>query len=162
MTNNQQLALEALIGRALTSDEITTLDPHVAARSDGAIADILSVGRTILYSRMTSSRGVAELYPLGPVAAEAVLLKLEGAAAILKASAVPGEHVLGSLLTRQLGFLAGEGLDFGSAALRGMLDSFVPSILTAEEVAGLKSIAYKPDPLPVAAVSNALNAVELT
>lgn len=160
MNNNQQLALEGLIGRALTVEEVSILTPHVATRSDGLIASILSIGRTEVYNRMTSSRGVAELYSGGPVAAEIVLMKLEGASAALLQSAQQADKVLGSLLKRQLGFLAGEGLDFGSAALRAMLDSFAPSILTLEEVAALKAIATRPAPISANAVSSALNAVE--
>lgn len=160
MNNNQQLALEELIGRVLTVEEVSTLAPYVATRSDGIIADILSAGRTEVYNRMTSSRGVAELYAGGPVAAEVVLMKLEGASTAMLASAVPQEKVLGSLLKRQLGFLAGEGLDFGSAALRAVLDSFVPSILTQEEVDALKAIATRPATISVDAVSKALNGVE--
>jgi len=121
------------------------LQALAAAGSTQAIADALSVGRTRVVPRMTSARGLAELYPGGPVGAELVLMKLEGAAAALKASAKPDDKLLGSLLARQLSFLGGDGLDFGSAALRAMLDSFVPAILTAEEVAGLKSIGVVPD-----------------
>ena len=114
-----------------------------------AIADALSVGRTKVVSRMTSARGLAELMPGGPFAAEVVLMKLEGTAATLAASTDQQEKVLASLLKRQLGFLAGEGLDFGSAALRGMLDQFATmGILTAGEVDGLKAIAHAPDPVP--------------
>lgn len=158
MNSNQQIALENIIGRGLTQEEITQVTPHVDSRADGTVAQILSTGRTEVYSRMTSARGVAELYPYGPAAAELVLMKLEGAAAAMKASAVPQEKVLGSLLTRQLGFLAGEGLDFGSATLRAMIDSFTPTILTAEEVAGLKAIAVRPAIVNPAVVSTALNA----
>lgn len=159
MNTNQQLALEGLIGRALTVEEISTLTPHVATRSDGIIANVLSIGRTEVYDRMTSSRGVAELYSGGPVAAEVVLMKLEGASAALLQSAVQADKVLGSLLKRQLGFLAGDGLNFGSASLRAMLDSFAPGILTSEEVAALKAIATRPAPINVSDVSQALNQV---
>ena len=159
MTASQQAALEALVGRALTTEEVTSISTAVDNRSDGIVAAVLSVGRTEVYNRMTSSRGVAELYPSGPVAAEIVLMKLEGASAALLQSAVQADKVLGSLLKRQLGFLSGEGLDFGSAALRAMLDSFAPSILTLEEVAGLKAIATRPAPISVSEVSEALNQV---
>lgn len=159
MNSEQQTALEAIVQRSFTPEEVAELDPHVAARRDGAIAQILSVGRTEIYNRMTSARGIAELYPYGPAAAEMVLMKLEGAAATMKNSAVPQEQVFGSLLARQLGFLASEGLDFGSTALRAMLDSFVPAILTTQEVAGLKSIAVRAAPVSVPEVSAALNSV---
>jgi hypothetical protein len=122
-----------------------------------AIADALSVGRTKVVPRMTSSRGLAELMPGGPFAAEVVLMKLEGTATALAASADQQEKVLASLLKRQLSFLAGEGLDFGSVALRGMLDQFgTMGILTAGEVDGLKSIARAPDPVTAAEVERAM------
>lgn len=114
-----------------------------------ALADALSVGRTEFYSRLVSARGMAAEFPGGPIGAEVVLMKLEGAAAALKASETQNDKVLGSLISRQLVFLAGDGLDFGSPALRGMLDQFaVGGILTAEEVAGLKGIATRPAPVP--------------
>lgn len=128
-----------------------------------ALAAALSVGRTEVYPRMTSARGLAELYPTGPIGAEVVLMKLEGAAAAMKASSDQQQKVLGSLIARQLGFLAGDGLDFGSAALRGMLDQFATlGILTADEVAGLKSIALRDDVVTPSEVERALLAASVT
>ena len=122
-----------------------------------AIADILSVGRKRVVSRIVSARGVASDFPAGPLAAEGVLMKLEGAAAQLSASAVSQEKVLGSLISRQLQFLAGEGLDFGSPALRSMLDQFAAmGILTTGEVDGLKSLAMVDDPITHTQVGAAL------
>ena len=46
MTPQQQSALEALAGRALTTAEVAQITPLVAAGATQAIADILSVGRT--------------------------------------------------------------------------------------------------------------------
>lgn len=127
-------------------------------RRDDLIAAALSVGRTRVVSRMVSARGLAEHVPGGPLAAEGILLKLEGARDAMLASQDAGTRVMGSLLRRQLGFLAGDGLDFGSAALRGMLDQFeAQGVLTTAEVDGLKAIALVPDPVPVNAVSDAIN-----
>lgn len=149
----QLAALAALAGRALSAAETEQIEDLLPARRDDLIAALLSVGRTHVVPRMTSARGLAELF---------VLMKLEGAAAAMKASADQQQKVLGSLLTRQLGFLAAEGLDFGSAALRGMLDQLAAAgVLTADEAAGLKVIAVKPNPLPTNAVSDALNALEI-
>lgn len=121
------------------------------------IADILSVGRKRVVSRIVSARGVASDFPAGPLAAEGVLMKLEGAAAQLSASAATQEKVLGSLISRQLKFLAGEGLDFGSLALRSMLDQFaVMGILTTGEVEGLQSLALVDDPVTHTQVGAAL------
>lgn len=125
------------------SPELSALVPDTTA-----IAAALSVGRTEVYSRLVSARGMAAEFPGGPIGAEVVLMKLEGAATALKASEVDADKVLGSLIARQLGFLAGEGLDFGSDALRGMLDQFAAGgILTADEVSGLKGIATQPAPI---------------
>lgn len=158
MTPAQQTALEALVGRALTQGEVEQITPLVAERRDDLIAGILSVGRTEVYPRMTSARGLAELMPGGPVAAEVVMMKLEGAATAMLASADQQQQVLGSLIRRQLSFLAGDGLDFGSAALRAMLDQFVTlTILTSGEVAGLKGIAVRAAPINTNSVSDALN-----
>jgi hypothetical protein len=113
-----------------------------------AIADALSAGRKAVRPRIISARGIAAEFPGGPVAAEVVLMKLEGAAAAASASADQSQKVLGSLINRQLRFLAADGLDFGSAALRGMLDQFVGmGILTADEVDGLKSLALQDAPV---------------
>lgn len=121
-------------------------DLQALGQNTQAIADALSVGRKKVVLREVSARGMAEL--VGPIESEVILMKLEGAATAMLASADQQQKVLGSLLHRQLGFLAGEGLDFGSAALRGMLDQFaVMSILTSDEVAGLKAIALVDDPV---------------
>ena len=77
-----------------------------------SIADALSVGRKQVKPRIVSARGIAAEYPGGPVAAEVVLMKLEGAAAAASASADQSQKVLGSLINRQLRFLAADGLDF--------------------------------------------------
>lgn len=162
MSPQQQAALEALAGRPLTPAELAQIAPWLDPdrRRDDLIAALLSVGRTEVRPRMTSARGLAELMPGGPLAAEAVLLKLEGARDSMLASADAQQRVLGSLLRRQLGFLAGEGLDFGSAALRGMLDQFATlGILTGAEVAALKSIGVREAKLSTSQVSDALNAV---
>lgn len=158
MTPQQQAALEALAGRVLTADEITQLDALVPSGATQAIADILGSGPVEIRQRNTSARGLAQLMPGGPVAAEVVLMKLEGASAAMLASADQQQQVMGSLLRRQLAFLDGdEGLDFGSPALRGMLDQFAQlGILTADEVAGLKAIAESSQPITHTQVGAAL------
>ena len=113
-----------------------------------ALADALSVVRTKVVPRMTSARGLAELLVGGPMQAETILLKLEGARDAMLASADPAQSLMGSMLRRQLRFLDADGLDFGSAALRAMLDQFqVAGILTADEVAAVKMIGVVPDPV---------------
>lgn len=162
MTPAQQAALETLAGRVLTADEITQITSLVAAGATQAIADVLGSGPVQIVPRNTSARGLAQMMPGGPIAAEVVLLKLEGARDAMLASADQQQQVLGSLLRRQLRFLDGDdGLDFGSAALRGMLDQFAQlGILTTEEVAGLKAIAERASPITHAQVGAALQGVE--
>lgn len=129
-------------------------------RNDAAIAAALSVGRTKPVSRIITARGIAASYPGGAIGAEVVLLKLEGARDAMLASADQNQKVLGSLLRRQLAFLGTEGLDFGDATLRGMLDTFAAmSIITAQEAANLKAMALVPDPISVNDVSAALNTI---
>lgn len=162
MNTAQRTALETLAGRELTADEAVAIAGHIKEGNHAAIAAALSVGRVRVASRMTSARGLAELYPGGPAAAEVVLMKLEGAAAAMKVSADAQQKVLGSLIARQLSFLGGEGLDFGSPALRAMLDQFVGlGILSSDEVAGLKAVApAHPDPIHHSAVSAALEGAQ--
>jgi len=138
-----------------------TASPELRALVDAgdlqAVADALSVGRTRVAPRIVSARGMAEHVPGGPLAAEVILLKLEGARDAMLASQDQQQIVMGSLLRRQLSFLAGDGLDFGSPALRGMLDQFAAlSILTQAEVDGLKGIALVPDPVDVMSVCRAV------
>ena len=136
------------------------LQALAAARNDVGLAAALSAVRTKIEPRMISARGLAERYSGGPLGVEVVLMKLEGAAATLSASADPNQKVIGSLLKRQLGFLAGDGLDLGSAALRAMLDQFVVlGILTQIETDSLKSIAVAPEVVTAAEVSATLNGV---
>mgnify|MGYP001248592865 CR=1 FL=1 len=160
MTPEQLAAIEAVHGTALTEQQAADIAAWVDARDDRAVAEYLSADRTEVRSRIVSARGIAERMPGGPIAAEAVLLKLEGARDALLASADQGSKVLGSLLRRQLVFLAGEGLDMGSAALRGMLDQFVGAgIITSAEAGGLKALAVFAAPLSTDQVSRALNEV---
>jgi len=161
MTPSQQAALEALVGRALTTAEVEQITPLIAAGSTQAIADVLGLGPVIVYPRDVSARGMAQAMPGGPIAAEVVLMKLEGAAATMLASADEQQKVMGSLLHRQLQFLAGDGLDFGASALRGMLDQFAQlGILTTDEVAGLKGIAERREPITHTQVGAALKGAE--
>lgn len=146
--------------RAVTPTEIrAAMTPVLIALlpDHAAIAASLSATHTKIQPLIVSARGLAERYAGGPIGAEIVMMKLEGAAATMLASTDPSQVVLGSLLKRQLGFLAGEGLDFGSAALRAMLDQFVTlAILTQAEVDALKAVAVVPDTVTAFEVAHAL------
>ncbi|MEY5100520.1 MAG: hypothetical protein RJA36_3239 [Pseudomonadota bacterium] len=165
MSPEQKVALEALVDRFLTADEVAAIEPYISDpnnRNDVQIAAVLSAGRTrVVQPFMVSARGLAAAYPGGPLAAEAVLMKLEAARDAALASEDQSQKVLGSLLRRQLGFLTADGLDFGAPALRSMLDQFAAlGILTSQEAANLKGLASVPSPLPVLDVSRALNVAE--
>lgn len=156
MTPAQQSALEALAGRTLTAEEVAAIEPLVAAWAPQGIADILSAGRTEVRSRIISARGIAELMPGGPLAAEVLLLKLEGARDAMLAGS-DQQQVFGSLLRRQLKRLDDDGLDIGSPALRQMLDQLMAAgVLTAGEVAALKDMAAHPAPVTHMQVAIAL------
>lgn len=64
MTPDQKAALEGLVGRSLTSDEVTAMDPFVDARNDVAIASALSLNRTRLSSSMIGYGTVMECFAM--------------------------------------------------------------------------------------------------
>lgn len=108
-----------------------TLASFVAAGNDAAIAEALNAKTiaTVARSRIISARGVLSDYPAGPMAAAAVLDKLEAAAPSIPA------------LRWAVGFLKGEGLDIGHPATQGMLDQLAAGgVITATEAANLKSL----------------------
>lgn len=150
MTPQQQAALQALMARTLTAEEVTQIDALLPTGSVGAIAALLSVGRTRVASHFASERGILERFPLGPIAGDALLTKLDAFSATA--------HPMASIVRRALKFLGQpEGLDIGSAATQGMLDQLaLGGVMTAEERAGLKAMATAPHPVAVADVETAL------
>lgn len=125
--------------------------PLVVARAgDQAIADILSAGRTKIVQRMVSERGILNDYPAGPVAADAVLTKLETFAG--------AGHALSSVVGRAIRFLRDpDGIDIGAASTRAMLMALAgASVLTDEEAANLMKLAEQPDIITVDDVSRAV------
>lgn len=155
MTPEQRLALEALVGRALTPAEVAQITVLIAPgnRQDGAIAALLSIGRTRVVSHFASERGILERYPGGPVQADALLAALEAFAATT--------HPMARIVSRALKFLAQpEGLDIGSPATQALLDQLqAGNVLTLEQRNGLRAMATQPDPITLAAVSAALNSI---
>lgn len=136
----------------MTHDEIRAAidaDPALQALvpDTTALAAALSAGRTKIMPRMASARGLSELLG-GALQAETILLKLEGARDALLVSSEPAQKLMGAMLRRQLDFLARDGLDFGSAALREMVDQLgAQGVLTTGEVAAIKSIGVVPAPV---------------
>ena len=124
-----------------------------ALQADGnvdAIARALSTGRTKVASHFASERGILERFPDGPIVADALLTKLETFAA--------SGHPMSSIVKRALKFLAqSEGLDIGSPATQGLLAKLsAGGVLTAEEVAGLRTMALVADPITREQVTEAV------
>lgn len=125
-------------------DEVTT-DPTgmgyaaLLPGSPGRVVELLNgVSTTLPKSLMISERGIMAHYPEGPVAADAVLSKLEAFAA--------GVHPLASTLKRTLKFLAQPaGIDIGAPATQTMLDVLATEgAITAVEAGTLKDLARQP------------------
>lgn len=115
-----------------------------------AIARTLSAGRTKVASHFASERGVLERFPGGPIAADALLSKLEAFAATA--------HPMASIVRRAMKFLAqAEGLDIGSPVTQGLLAQLgAGGVLTAEEVSGLRAMALTADPITREQVTEAV------
>lgn len=169
MTPQQNEALEALIGRALTAEQATQIDPllHPDNRNDAAIAAILSQGRAVSDpATKFTSLGIAERFPAlnglpGPLAAEMVLQKLEGFAAAAGQSADAATKLLGNATARQMGHLTGGGMAIGSPAIAQMLAVIVSAgAMSQAEADALTSVASKPDPIDINTLSRALNTAE--
>ncbi len=136
---------------AITADP--TLASLALSRNDAEIARLLSVGRTKVSSHFASERGILERFPLGPIAADALLTKLETFAAAGQA--------MSSIVNRAMKFLAQpEGLDIGATTTQGLLDGLeAGGVITAAERNGLRTMATKADPITSEQVSAALNGV---
>lgn len=150
MTPQQQAALQALAGRELTAPELQAAAAHVAAGNMEALAAVLSAGRVRVASHFASERGMLERYPGGPLAADALLAKLEAFAAT--------QHPMARIVGRALKFLAqAEGLDIGSPATQGLLVQLAAGgVITEEERLGLRQMTLQADPIHWHAVRDAL------
>lgn len=121
--------------------EELTADPlgrGYAALDDRAAAERLNApDRTVPASRLISERGVLTDYAPGPVAADALLGKLEAVAN----SASP----LAGVVRRAMRFLqTPEGLDIGHPVTHQLIDQLVAAAaLTAEEGAALKALGLR-------------------
>lgn len=153
MTPAQKSALEGLVGRPLTEAEVAQIEPLLSDRRDDLIAGLLSVDRVRLVSHFASERGLLARFPGGPVAADALLAKLEAFGAT--------GHPLARLVRRMLKFLGQpEGIDLGDPATQAMVGQLTPSVLSETDRDGLRAMATQPDPIRVSQVSDALNFAE--
>jgi len=146
MTPGQQTALESVAGRALATDEIAAIDPHLPGRNDVQIAEILSVGRTR-----------TQPTPIGIGTVLAVMAPSGGD--FLNALESLGQtdaNVKWALKMIEQGTF-----DIGHPVSWEQMTQFAaaqPSL--ADAVAALLSIAEQPDPIHYNAVSDALNIAE--
>lgn len=172
MSPNQKAALEALLGRALTADEVTELTPHVNERHDAAVAEVLSRGRVKHVTREITERGIRAALPVVSASRFIRLLKEAAEASsvpvwlenTLTAMGVPADQHqdYADAFASAYGWLRQEaGLDIGSAATRGMLDVIAGSNPAefGATVATIKALSEQPDPIHFNAVSDALAGV---
>lgn len=117
-------------------------DPEKLGYDLGDIAQVEALinapNRSRLVSHFASERGILDRYPGGPLAADALLLKLE-------AFAQTG-HALASIVRRALKFLGQpEGIDLGSGGVQSMLDALAGGgVISADERGGLRAMATLP------------------
>ena len=146
MTPAQQTALEGLVGRSLTTEEITSLDLLLPLRNDVAIAAILSVGRVI--TRPT---------PIGIGTVLAVMAPAGGDFLnALESIGAADSNVKWALKMIEQGTF-----DVGHQVTRAQLNDFaIKAPAMSAAIAALMSVAESPDPIQVGAVSDALNIAE--
>lgn len=148
MTEQQQAALEALVSRELTQDEITQIDGWLESRRDDLIAGVLSIGRT---------RPVETEVGVGTVLA---LLRGVGAGggAFLDTLEAVGESDRDVHWTM---VLIREGkLRIDMAPVRAGMEALalaVPGLAAGIDI--LLELGFGPDPIKRDSVSDALNAV---
>lgn len=143
MTPAQQNALETLVNRQLTQNEIYSIDAVIDIRNDVAIAEILSVGRTKIQPR--------------PV----------GIGTILAVMAPGGGDFLNTLETLgatdsnikwALKLIEKGEFDAGIEATRSQLSAYAQAIPElADGINTLLALAEVPDPIHYNSVSDALN-----
>lgn len=147
MSPEQQSALQAVVGRELTPDELMQVEPHIQynSRNDVAIAAILSVGRTKLVSRNIGPGDIIDAigFESGNVLLDEVY------------SNPMFRHIKPELVDRNL--------DISRPLTISSLDMLVQAGLpgfTQAHADILKSLAIAPDPINFNVVSDALNIAE--
>lgn len=154
MTPAQQTALEGLVGRSLTAEEVTAIDAHLPNRRDDLIAQVLSAGRTVVADYWLTDRGlVSDLVRAtgNTDLSDAILTKLDAMATQSRSTK--------AMLNRLENDV--RGVNFGDAALLvqwGHLEAV--GALTSAEASALRALPVVPNPIAVGQVSDALNVAE--
>lgn len=146
MTPQQQSALEGVVGRVLTADDIAQIAQFLADRNDVAIAAILSVGRTRIER---CEIGIGTILSVMAPGGGAFLDALEALGATDR-----NAHWAMDLI-RQGRF------DIGMVATRTQVQALAaanPAMASA--ITALLAVAEVADPLHYNTVSDALNAAE--
>lgn len=107
--------------------------------SPGMVVQLINApSYTMIKPQMMSERNILAQYFDGPVAADAVLTKLDTFAQT--------QHALAGVVKRALRFLGtAEGIDLGSPATQSMLTALQQAdVLTVTEVEKLKALAMQP------------------
>jgi hypothetical protein len=149
MTPEVQTALESLVSRSLTTQEVIDVDALLPARNDVAIAAMLSSGRTRLnsipksaFQRWAASTGVRA--------------KIEDHANDI---ASPLRSI--ALILKDFLWSNVDAIDFSEPANMSMLNAWVVAGVIDQSVAdSLIAVATVPDPISYNAVSDALNNAE--
>lgn len=161
MKPEQKLALEGIVGAALTDEQVAAIEPLLDPenRNDVQIAAALSVGRVKLLERFISERGVIAL--LGTRDGDAFLRALEDFGTAM----LPAEHPLKADqagIRRVIGWLRTEaGVDLGVPASQMLLGALgATGVVNAAHAAQVAALAQVADPISYNAVSTALNLAE--
>jgi len=148
------LASEACAQHVHTNDMPKISSVEVAAK-DKAIADIISVGRTRLRSRLITDRGV--ISALGTQAGDAFLTAIEAFAVADLAAEHPMKADQAGI-KRVLSWLKSDaGIELGDPQTQFLLGVFAQlGIVTANSAAVIRALGTEPDPVSAAEVSRAL------
>jgi hypothetical protein len=165
----EQSALQGLVERELSTEELVALEPLVEARNDVTIAALLSAGRKRLVSRLITARGVRSALTV-PEASRFLTLLRDTAAAttvpawldvVLTLQGLPeSDHsAYLDMFACAHEWLQGAGIDLGDPTTRNGLTIIAESDRASFGgiVAKLLALAAVDDPIPFDQVSRALN-----
>ncbi len=128
---------------------------HTARSDDEAIAEILSEGRTMVVEKLISDSDVA--VALGIPAGPMFLYRLESLATTPPPAEAAEQQIVAHAVARQAWRSLEKGVfNIGAPSVRSAIDSFVGTILTAEEATAVKAMAEVPAPVSASEVSNAM------
>lgn len=150
MSPEVKLALEDLVGRTLTAEEVTAIDAHIPARNDVAIAAVLSTGRTrvSLLPKTTFQRWAAKTGVRSVIEDQAT-----DAGSPLRAIALTLRDIFWSSTSN--------AIDFSEPDNQLMLQAWVTAAaITQAQADELIAFATIPNPISVGDVSDALNRAE--